>query len=57
MVAGTAAEIGIAGTAATAISGKRHKRSRADGSLFPARPLRGEKIEIRVLPLRPRLNA
>ena len=38
MVAGTAAEIGIAGTAAAAISRKRHKRGRADGIAFPARP-------------------
>jgi hypothetical protein len=40
MVAGTAAEIGIAGMAAAAISRKRHERSRADGISFPARPLR-----------------
>jgi len=39
MVAGIAAGIGIAGTAATAISRKRHKRSRADGIAFSTRPL------------------
>jgi hypothetical protein len=39
MVAGIAAGIGIAGTAAAAISRKRHKRSRADGIAFSTRPL------------------
>jgi hypothetical protein len=44
MVAGTAAEIGIAGTAAAAISRKRRKRSRADGISFPARSLRARHV-------------
>ena len=44
MVAGIAAGIGIAGTAATTISRKRRKGSRADGIAFSARPLRARLV-------------